>query len=106
VKPYGETSPCFFCIFYYTFGLCRLFVSEIEIMVELYQTYLPQSASLVESQMNSKIRFFFLSVKLSQTNCWGPSSSEGPKKRDEPYVSSMTWVTTWGLRLQDEGFLL
>jgi hypothetical protein len=26
----------------------------------------------------------------------GPSSSEGPQKRDWPYVFSITWIITWG----------
>jgi hypothetical protein len=38
--------------------------------------------------------------------CWGPFSSEGPQKRDWPYVFSMVWTIIGGLRLRDEVSLL
>jgi hypothetical protein len=41
---------------------------------------------------------------ISSNNCWGPSSSEGPKKRDWPYVFSI-WIITVGLRLRHKGLL-
>jgi hypothetical protein len=33
---------------------------------------------------------------VSSNGCWGPSSSEGPQKRDCTYVFSMTWIITGG----------
>jgi hypothetical protein len=39
--------------------------------------------------------------------CWGPSSSEGPQKRDWPYVFSMTWIITgcfgFGMKIFSHG---
>jgi hypothetical protein len=47
------------------------------------------------------------SQKDAEDECLGPSSSEGPQKRDRPYVFSMAWtITGGGLQLRDEVSLL
>jgi hypothetical protein len=46
------------------------------------------------------------SPRGSLYGCWWPSSSEGPQKRDSPYVLSMTWIITGALALRFRSSLI